>query len=303
MSATEAPPLETPVARRNPLALFVGILIKPRDTFTYLREHGGWSWIIPIGLVLALTLASRLIAAPIERAQAEAALAALQEQLGDSADGPSLNGDSFAVQIGPGMSGINGAPISSGSDWLTTIALPLGNVLLNWGVCGLALFGLAGLVGGRPKLGAMFRLSSWALLPTMARLGVMIGIMLSAHRIPTTGLQPVLDATPLTSGGDEAAPPPGAQVITIGPGGGPMAGGPNFASLFGLNFLQTLDIYRLWEMGLLVIGVVVMARLDWLRALIPPVGYWGLMVALSTLPLLLMPLIMPLLFGGPMMMP
>jgi hypothetical protein len=254
-------------------------------------------------LVLALTLASRLIAAPLERAQAEAALAALQEQLGDTADGLNVNGDTFGFRVGPGMTGVNGTPVPAGSDWLVSYALPLGSVLLNWGVCALALFGLAWLVGGRPKLGAMFRLSSWALLPTLARLGVMIGIMLIAQRIPTTGLQPALDTTTIDSGGDEAAPPPGAQVITIGPGGGPTAGGPNFASLLGLNFLQTLDIYRLWEMALLVVGVVVMARLDWLRALIPPLGYWGLMVVLSTLPLLLMPLLMPLLFGGPMMMP
>ena len=301
MSATEVPQpeLTTPVARRNPLALFIGVVIKPRDTFTYLREQGGWSWLAPIALVLALTLISRLIAAPIERAQAEAALAAIQDQLSNSPEGPE-GGDGFMIQSGPG----GGGAISSvpGNDWLVSYGLPLGSVLLNWVVCGLALFGLAWLVGGRPKLGAMFQLSSWALLPTLARLMVMIGVMLIAHRIPTAGLQPILDTT-VTSGSDSTAPPPGAQTFTVGPGGGPMSAGPNFASLFGLNFLQTLDIYRLWEMVLLVIGVVVMARLDWLRALIPPVGYWGVTVALATLPLLLMPLIMPLLFGGPMVGP
>lgn len=300
MSATEIPHPEpaAPVARRNPLALFIGVVIKPRDTFTYLREQGGWSWLVPIALVVALTLASRLIAAPIERAQAEAALAALQDQLNNSPDGPE-GGDGFMIQIGPGGGGA--ISIVPGNDWLVSYGLPLGSVLLNWVVCGLALFGLAWLVGGRPKLGAMFQLSSWALLPTLARLMVMIAVMLIAHRIPTVGLQPILDTT-VTSGSDSAAPPPGAQTFTSGPGG-PTSSGPDFANLFGLNFLQTLDIYRLWEMVLLVIGVVVMARLDWLRALIPPVGYWGLTVALSTLPLLLMPLIMPLLFGGPMMGP
>lgn len=299
MSISEAPVLETPVTRRNPLALFVGVLIRPRNTFTYLREQGGWSWVIPIGLALALTLISRVIAAPIERAQAETAMAALQEQLGNSPGGPE-GGDSFTFQVGPGGGSLGTAP---GNDWLVSYALPLGNVLLNWGVCGLALFGLAWLVGGRPKWGAMFRLSSWALLPSLARVIVTIAVMLIAHRIPITGLQPALDTTAITPAGDTSAPPPGAQVIAIGPGGGPMGAAPNYASLFGSHFLQTVDIYRLWEMVLLVIGVVVMARLDWLRALIPPLGYWGLMVALSTIPLLLMPLLMPLLFGGPVMAP
>lgn len=310
MSAAEAPspeplpPAAAPVARRNPLALLLGVLVKPRDTFTYLREHGGWSWLIPLGLVLALTLVARVIAAPIERAQAEAALAALQEQLDNLPDGAGPEGDTFGFRVGgPGITTVEGAPSSTGSDWLMSYGLPLGSVLLNWGVCGLALFGLAWMVGGRPKLGAMFQLSSWALVPTLARLGVMIAIMLIAQRIPTTGLQPAVNTPLVTSSGETGEASSGPQMVTIGPGGRPMAGGPNFANLFGINFLQTLDIYRLWEMALLVVGVVVMARLDWLRAVIPPLGYWALIVGFATLPLLLMPLIMPLLFGGPMMMP
>ena len=65
MSATELPqpepitPPAAPVSRRNPLALFMGVILKPRDTFIYLREHGGRSWLIPVVVVLALTLASR----------------------------------------------------------------------------------------------------------------------------------------------------------------------------------------------------------------------------------------------------
>jgi hypothetical protein len=301
MSSLETSSSPAPVARRHPLAILFGVIVRPRDTFTYLRDHGGWSWLVPVGIVMVLTLLARLIAVPIERAQAEAARAALEEQIGNLPDGP--GGDTF-FRIGPGGAGPVGASATPpGSDWLVSYALPLGSVLLDWVVRGLALFGLAWLVGGRPKLGAMFQLGSWALLPSAARLLVTMGVMLVAQRIPATGLQLAPNTPVITSNGDETAPPSGEQTFTVGPGGASFSGELNFANLFGMNFLQTVDVYRLWEMVLLVIGVVVMARLDWFRSVIPPLGYWGLSVALATLPLLLMPLIMPMLFGGPALGP
>ncbi len=83
MSATESILPTPPIPKRNPLALLLGVVIKPKDPFTYLRDQGVWSWLLPVALVLALTLASRAVAIPIERAQMEAALAELQEQIGN----------------------------------------------------------------------------------------------------------------------------------------------------------------------------------------------------------------------------
>jgi hypothetical protein len=302
MSTTDSvlpTPPPSPVPKRHPLALLLGTIINPRDTFIYLRERGGWSWFLPLALALALTLTARAVAIPIERAQMEAALAKLQAQLGDQnpgQDGPGSNqgGPGLVIQGGPARAG---GPVTSASNWLFDYGLPLGAVIFDWGLRGLALSALAWLAGGRPSFGAMFRLSSWALVPSLARLLVMLAVMLVMGRIPATGLQPASPAV------DVNATTPGGDTFLVGPAGAVMNEGPQFSTLLWQNFLSTLDIYRLWELALLVVGVLVMARVSWLKALIPPLGYWGLSLVLTTLPALFMPWLMSLFFGAPMLGP
>src|SRR5690242_12574863 len=80
-AAAPVPEPPAPPERRGLLAVLLGVIAWPRSTFTYLRDHGGRSWLLPLTLALALTLAARLVAVPIEKAQAEAAQKAFQDQL------------------------------------------------------------------------------------------------------------------------------------------------------------------------------------------------------------------------------
>jgi hypothetical protein len=74
----EAAPAEAPVEKRGWGRLLLGIVLWPRSTFAYLREHGGRSWVLPVVLVALLAVAARAVAIPIEKAQADAAMISLR---------------------------------------------------------------------------------------------------------------------------------------------------------------------------------------------------------------------------------
>lgn len=291
MTSTETAttvPADLP-ARRSGLALLLGILAWPRSTFAYLRDHGGWSWLLPVLLALALTLVARLVAVPIERAEAEAARAALEAQLAEQSGG--VPGD--GVMVGAPTGAIGGLPMlagaGAGANPLVNYGLPLAGVLWDWGLRGGVLLALAWLLGGRPVAGAMFRMSGWTMVPEIARLLVALGVMLAAGRVPARGLAGLTTtAAPVVSSqGEGEAPPPGEDQVVISGPGGVAAGGPSFVDLLRLNFLGALDIYTVWLLGLLVVGVAVTARLGWLRAGLATLVYWGISLSLAALPTLL----------------
>lgn len=273
------------VVKRNPLAILLGIVVKPRETFDYLRDQGGASWLWPLALALALALAARLIAAPIQRAQAEAMLAELQAQL-ETEGPPPDDAFTFAVPGGPVTGGLSLAPQTNA---LLDSALTLGQVLMDWALTALGLFALAWLFGGRPGgLGALFRMSAWALVPAIARQIVSIAVMLTTGSVPLPGLTGAF-RPPLTSGAAEAVR------LTVGPGA---FADPSFTDLLWQRFLSAADIYALWGLALLVIGVAVTARLGWFRAGAATLLYAGLALVAGVLPALLSFYLLPLLGGG-----
>jgi hypothetical protein len=239
-----------------------------------------------------------VIAIPIERKQIEEALAAMQQQPGQA-----LQGDVF-VFGGPG--GGPGGEIGDRmpNNILLDYGLPLGSALFDWTLRGLVLFGLAWALGGRPAPGAMLRLNGWTLIPGITHLIVLIAVMLASGRVPTSGLGS--PAAAMSTGPGVAAGPGFTFTAEAGPGGpaGPVGAGepvrPSLLRIVWGSFLQTVDVYRLWEIALLAVGVAVVARLGWLKAIVPPLAYWALAVVLAVLPIVLMPLLAPFLFGGPM---
>jgi hypothetical protein len=274
----------------------------PRATFAYLRDHGGRSWLWPLLAALGLTVAARMVAMPIERAQAEAALAELQAQLGDQ---PGSGPGDFTVGVPVGAVPIGrvgtGAPAAHP---VVDYGLAALGAVWDWALRGGVLLGLAWVLGGRPSAGAMLRMSAWTLVPNIARLGVMLAVMLATGTVPPRGLSG-LDAAPAgavlatadsaaTDGGDGADEGSG-PVVTFqpGPGSAPIGPGaaPGLAAMFAgtwvANFLSALDIYSLWALALLAIGAAVTARLGWLRASLATLAYWGVSLSLATLPPLL----------------
>ena len=292
IAAPTLPP--APPARRNTLALLGGLVMRPRATFAYLREHGRASWVWPLALALMLTLTARLIAVPIERAQAQAALEALQAQLEEQANGDGNDIVTFGGRVdGPGFSVGPGGPVGATSPILD-YGLPVLGVLGQWLLAGVLLLCLAWLLGGRPRAGAMLRMSAWALLvPVLTRAIVMIVVMVGTGRVPAAGLSRLpTSAGPVVSSVDPENLPDftegegGGQVVMMGPGG--TVGGSGMGAMY-LNFLRgsfmsALDLYTLWALALLLIGVAVTAKLGWIKATLATAGYWGLSLALAALP-------------------
>jgi hypothetical protein len=288
-----------PAPRRRLGGLLLGIVFWPRSTFVYLRDHGGRSWLMPLLLVAVLALAARAVAAPIEKAQADAALAAIQAQLGNQGQG-AQSGGTFFVSGPAGALSSTGGPVAIP---LLTYGLPVLGVFWDWLLRGAALLGLAWLLGGRPSASAVFRISGWTLIPNAVRLAVAITVMIVAHREPLAGLQG-LGAPPSASAcfsASDAGCAPKGQVTTvqIGPGGGGGALGPSFLPLLQSSFLGALDIYTLWGLLLMLIGVAVTARLHWFKSLLSTGIYWALSLALASLPPLLSFLLLTLAGSGP----
>jgi len=289
-------PEPEPVKKRGLGSLLLGTLFWPRSTFAYLRDHGGRSWLLPLLLAVLLTVASRAVAIPIEQAQSDAAIAAIQSQLGNSTKGGNVQIFTAGGPGGPANFTSTGGPAASP---LLAYGLPVLGVVWDWLLRGGLLLGLAWLLGGRPGGAAMFRLSGWTLMPTIARLLVTLAVMLIAHRVPLSGLQgfgggpvgggpvnitvaPGGDNTFTSATGDSTG-----SAIQVGPGGGGGSFGPAFLPLLQSSFLGALDLYTLWGLLLMLIGVAVTARLGVIKSALTTAGYWAVSLVLATLPPLL----------------
>jgi hypothetical protein len=294
-----APPAE----HRNPFQVLLGVILKPRSTFAYLRDHGGWAWLIPLALLIVLTLASRAIAVPIETAQREAAIAAIQEQLA----GNGGEGTFTFSSAGPGMIiGNGGTEPNPASEAFFAYGLPVLQSVGGWLVATILLLILAWIFGGRPSITSMFRMSAWAALPFVVRLVIIITVMIITQRIPVQGMmqafQPQVtgEVQTIDGAGTEKGEGPVRNVVTFGPGpGGSTAfAGPVFGSLFVNNLLMNLDIYTVWSTLLLAVGVTVTARLAWFKGVLVTILYVLLALSLSTLPTLISFALGGLMMGG-----
>jgi hypothetical protein len=283
-----------PVKKHSLGCLLPGIVFWPRATFAYLRDYGGRSWVLPLLLAALLAVAGRVVAIPIEKAQADAALAAIQSQL--DAQGKNGNVKIFTAGGPGGLAGLGNAADPAANP-LLAVGLPVLGVIWDWLLRGAVLLGLAWLLGGRPGPGAMFRMSGWTLIPTVARLLVALAVMVVAHREPLSGLQGFdtgLDgggpASISTASGDNTftstTDGTNSSAIQVGPGGGGGLG-PSFLPLLRSSFLGALDLYTLWGLLLMLLGVAVTARLGWLKAALSTAGYWAISLVLATLPPLL----------------
>ncbi len=250
---------EMPAPRRNIFALFLGMLIGPRSTLTYLRDHGGASWLWPALLAIVILVANLVIIAPISQAaalkQVETQLAAMKQAVPDAQKQQMLQmvtNPLFVIVI-PAVT--------------ATLTLVIG-WLIRGGLYYLANLGL----GGQGKFGAMFRMTVWVTLPDMVRQVVTTIGMAATGRMLKAGL------------GFLVPTPAG---VTI----------PPMNIMLWQTFLSGLDLYWLWGLGLAVVGVAVTAQVSWRKGLVVAGAYWLLTVLLA-LGLVWASLTMAAQFGG-----
>jgi len=241
--------------------LLWGMIVRPRATLEYLRERGGRAWWLPALLTVPLVILPVLVAAPITAQQSREAVATAQEQWGEQR-GMEMSAEEQA-QMEQAMS-IAASPL------ITTVFPAVGGIVglvVGWLVWAGALY-LAGLaLGGRSTFGQMFRTVVWAWLPYALR-GLLqtAYILASGQLILNPGLSGLVQETRQISEMVIAPPGPGQMLLVA--------------------FLSRIDLFLVWNLILLVVGVMVATRLPRRKAVLVTLGVWLLLTALGLLPVL-----------------
>ena len=251
----------TPSERWGLPRLLWGMIVRPRATLEYLNEHGGRTWWVPALIAVFLLLLSIVLAAPITTRQTREAVQASQEQLRE--------------RLGTEMSAEQQAQmeqsISIAASPLITVVFPaitgvLGRVV-GWLVWAGALYLAGTALGGRSTFGQMFRTVVWAWLPYALRsLLQTIYILASGQLIASPGLSGLVREN--------------RSIAEM------MFAPPDLGQMLVVALLSRVDLFLVWNLILLVIGVIVATRLPGRKAALATLGMWLLLAALSLLPVL-----------------
>jgi hypothetical protein len=248
--------------RWKPPRLLWGMIVRPRATLEYLRDRGGKTWWLPGLLAAAMIILPVVVAAPITARVARESFLAAQERMGEQLDTEMSEED--RSQMEQAMS-ITASPL------ITVVFPALGGVvgqIVGWLAWAGALY-LAGLaLGGRSTFGQMLRMVLWAWLPYVLR-GLLqtIYILASGQLIAHPGLSGLVQGA--TSVEEMVlAPPSPAQTVLVA-------------------FLSRMDLFLVWNLVLLVIGVMVVTHLPRRKAVLLTLGVWVLLTALGLAPALI----------------
>jgi hypothetical protein len=237
----EALPVETETL--SPLEILLGVITRPYRTFQRMREarHGYW-WLMFVIALLTLLLVTA-VSVPIE---AEIARAAMAAQMGDT-DTSQLPADQQA-QIQQAQN------IASSQAVLGAIGLVGGAVgtligyLVRAGV--LFLVGLA--LGGHSSFKQVWRMAVWTTFPDAVR-SLVAGIaILATGNLPSPGLGFIFTS---------------AEASAMSP--------------VLLTFLQGIDIYLVWSLVLIGLGVSATAQLNRVKSALVTFTYWALVVIVT----------------------
>jgi len=247
--------------RWRPPRLLWGMIVRPRATLEYLREHGGRTWWLPALLAAFLVVLPIVVAAPITARQAREAFLAAQEQMGERVE-REMSAEEQA-QVEQAMS-ITASPL------ITVVFPAVGGVVgrvVGWLAWAGALY-LAGLaLGGRSTFGQMFRMVVWAWLPYVLR-GLLqtVYILASGQLIANPGLSGLVQGDRSVSEMVLTPPSPGQTLLVA--------------------LLSQVDLFLVWNLILLVIGVTAVTRLPRRKAILLTLGVWLLLTALGLVPAL-----------------
>lgn len=233
--------------RRNFFALLWGMIRHPRSTLEYLDQKGGRAWVI-MALLAAVSVVFLVVAvAPIS---ARIAQEAIQTQL-QSQSGVSPGGDDAEMQ----------ARISQfTTNPLLTMVVPsvtgVIGILIGWLVWAGALHLLSVMVGGDSHFGGMWRGVAWSYLPIALRNGLQsINVLVTGEVIANQGLSGLVAGERTVSELIASPPSPGRLALQ--------------------TLLAQIDLFNIWNLILLVIAVMTIARLSRRKAIWITVGVWG----------------------------
>lgn len=222
------------------------IFYRPVYTLTYLRDHPQRNWLTPVILTILLVVAQALVTVPVAN---QAAAERLEGQL---AQIPTEE----RAQIEERMAQRANLPLLAGTALISGLIGLGGRWLFRAGAIHLFSLGL----GGRNRFNQVFSMVVWTWMPLLMRsllqtLNIAFSGTLPTHR----GLAAYLAAL-----------------------GQPLPTGAHYALLSQMQ----LDLFALWNLMLLALGVLIVTELSRVKALLVTAGYWALATALSLIPIL-----------------
>ncbi|MEJ2748318.1 MAG: YIP1 family protein [Anaerolineae bacterium] len=244
--------------------LLIGILIRPRATLTAVKENGRRTWLIMAGIAVVLVMLPPIVSGPITARQSAEAFQQAQAQFGNQA--------SSGITTSGGAEGSGTvaaqAPAFISSPIFTTVIPAIGKVIgliIGWLLWSGALHLLGSMAGGRNTFGQMMQTVVWAWVPFGIRSIVQtVYIAATGQLIAHPGLS-----------GFVASPQPAEGVLFTPPSTGQLV----LQSLLG-----RIDIYMFWNLGLLLIGIMVMGQLPRRKALGILLIIWAIFTLLSLAP-------------------
>lgn len=242
---TETQTTESP-ARPNFFALLWGLIRRPRATFTTLRDTPGRSWLLMGLIVLLLGLVLVWVAAPVTaqlaREAMQASFEAQAERNPQLAD-PEIQAQAVAMAANP----------------LITVVVPSVTVffgaLIGWLVWSGALHLVGVMTGGKNSFLQMLHVVIWSSLPLAIRSLIQtVYVLATGEVIANQGLSGLLaDELTVT---ELVAQPPGPGRLAL------------------QAFLSSIDIFQIWNLVLIAIGVMVMARVSGRKAALITLAVW-----------------------------
>lgn len=226
--------------------LLWGVLVQPVHTLRYLRDHPQRIWLGPVILAVLLMVAQGLVTVPIA---SRTAAKGLEEQL---AQMPAQERAQIEGRIGQGAN----LPLLAGMTLITGLIGLWVRWLFRAGAIHLFSLGL----GGRNRFDQIFSMVVWTWMPLLMRsllqtLNIAFSETLPLHQ----GLAAYLAAL-----------------------GHPLPTGTHYVLLSQMQ----MDIFVLWNLMLLALGVLIVTELPRGKALLVTAGYWVLATALSLTPTL-----------------
>lgn len=241
--------------RRSFFALLWGMIRHPGLTLDYLRHSGGRAWIL-MALLAALSVVALVAAvAPITARLSQEALRAQMESQ------PGLFPEGEDPEMQARISQFTTNP-------LLTVVMPSATgvigMALGWLMWAGGLHLLSVMVGGNSHFGAMWAGVIWSYLPIALRNGLQtIFVMASGEPISNQGLSGLLVEE--RSVAELIATPPSAGRLAL------------------QSLLAQIDLFTIWNIVLLFIAVMTIARLSRRKALGITLGVWFGLTAVRTL--------------------
>lgn len=239
-----------------------GIIRQPRRTFENLRDrpHRAWLWMAALALLASLlpTLASAPISARLAREAMQQNLEKLREQ------NPGMTAEQENQMLGFAANPLFTTVIPGVSAVVVT--------LLGWLIWSGAVHLLSTMMGGGETFGQIWRVVIWGQLPFVLR-NLLQGtyITLSGQLITNPGLSGLV--SPQRSA-EEAI-----QQFMSAP--------PSTGQLVLQTILGKIDLFMIWNLVLLAIGVAVTARLSGRKATAIVILVWGVLTLLGLVPILI----------------